>query len=112
MGCSSAGRWYLGNGPLAGPVTTASATTGAASVPTAGIGLVPQDPASQDPVPGPAAVRAPRTLLAAIIGPVAVLPPEAAARAIPSCANIDTARIGAEPELPPASGTGAELRLS
>jgi hypothetical protein len=32
-------------------------------------------------------------------------------RAIPSCANIDAARIGAEPE-PDASGTGAELRLS
>jgi hypothetical protein len=31
---------------------------------------------------------------------------------MPSCPNIDTARIGANPELVPAPGIGVELRLS
>jgi hypothetical protein len=94
--------------------------TGAASAPTVGIGPLFQ-PELQEPVPWGVAVRIPRTSLATIIGPVgrplaappaAMLPPEAAARAMPSCANIDMARIAAKPELAPAVGTAAELTVS
>jgi len=69
---------------------------GAARAATTGIA-----PVFRPPMP-----RAARPPPAAIIGPVA---PPAAARASPSWANIDAARIGAEPEFAVDSGTGAEL---